>query len=59
MVLVPLLYRNASVHIDPEGGPKERVLDVMNSERVPCEEHIHIAAADKVAEVINPAAMHD
>src|SRR5262249_5576074 len=59
VVTVTPLDRAAGLEIDAERGAEQRLLHVMDRERVAREEHVDEAAADEIAEIPSAARMDD
>ena len=55
----PPSIARAALHVDAERGAVERLLDVVDRERVAGEQHVDVAAANQIAEVGAAAGVDD
>jgi len=58
VMFVPFLRRQAALQRDAEAGSVESMLDVVGGQGVAGEQHIEIAGADQLDDVLDAARMH-
>ncbi len=59
MMLVPRFGQIAALQVHAQAGAEQRLLDVVRGQGVAGEQHVDVAAANQLAQVLAAAGVHD